>query len=66
MNLLEIGGVDLTGIFVLVGLILVGPPILFVIIGTYVRKKYKQAAAVFYILAALYLIIGFGMCFGGL
>ena len=61
MNFLE-GNMDLSGLFIIIGLIMFGPPILFAIIGAAVRKKSKTASKIFYILAVLYLIIGLGIC----
>lgn len=64
MNFLEVG--DLSGLFAIIILIMFGPPLLLVIIGFSVRKKNKEAATVLFILAALYVLVGLGMCFGGL
>ncbi|MBC9795879.1 hypothetical protein [Sinomicrobium weinanense] len=41
--------------------IMFGPPVLFAIIGILFRKR-KTVAKVFYILAAVYLVIGLGLC----
>ncbi|TCP25039.1 hypothetical protein EV195_10470 [Tenacibaculum skagerrakense] len=56
---------DYSGIFVIIFIILLLPPIVLAAIGFLIRKKYKDAATVFYILAVLYLIVGLGICFGG-
>ena len=56
---------DYSGIFVIIFVILLLPPIVLAAIGFSIRKKYKDAATVFYILAVLYLIVGLGICFGG-
>lgn len=64
MSFLEVG--NLSGIVFLIVLIMVGPPILFIIIGALIRKKHKKGANVFFILAALYLLVGLGLCFGGI
>ncbi len=64
MNFLEVG--DLSGLFAIIILIMLGPPLLLVIIGLSIRKKHKDIATVLFILAALYLLVGLGMCFGGM
>jgi len=61
--ILEVG--DMSGIVVIVFIVLFLPPILLITIGLLLRKKYKELAVVFYILAVLYLLIGIGLCFGG-
>ena len=48
---------DYSGIFVIIFIILLLPPIVLAVIGFLIRKKYKDAATVFYILAVLYLIV---------
>ncbi len=53
-------------IFFLIFGMLFGIPILFTIIGAFLRKKYKKAANVFFVLAVLYLLVGLGLCFGGI
>ena len=63
MSFLEVG--DLSGLVVLIFLILLGPPFVLLIIGLLLKKRNKQAANVFYILAVLYLLVGAGVCFGG-
>ncbi|MEC4004203.1 hypothetical protein OX283_006020 [Flavobacterium sp. SUN052] len=62
MIALEGGNYD--GLFLLIILIMFGPPILLSIIGFSVRKTNKQASLVLFILAGLYLIIGLGICGG--
>lgn len=62
MVFLEVG--DLSGLFVILGLIMFGPPVLLAVIGAAIRKKSKTASKIFYILAVLYLIIGLGICGG--
>ncbi len=59
---LEVG--NLSGLFTIIILIMFGPPLLFIIIGAVVRRKNKKASTVLFILGALYLLIGLGMCFG--
>ena len=56
---------DYSGVFVIIFVILLLPSIVLAAIGFAIRKKYKDAATVFYILAVLYLIVGLGICFGG-
>ena len=53
---------DYGGIFVLIGALMVGPPIVFAIIGLAFLKSHKRTAKVFFILAAVYLIISLGAC----
>lgn len=60
MILLEGGNLD--GIVVIIMFIMFGPPILLTIIGFSIRKNYPTAAKVLYILAAVYLIAGLGIC----
>lgn len=60
MIALEVG--NLNGLVAIFVLIMVGPPIVLTIIGLAIRKKHKKAAMVFYIIAALYLLIGLGIC----
>jgi uncharacterized membrane protein YhaH (DUF805 family) len=42
--------------------IMFGPAILLAIIGLVIRKKHNRASKVLFILAALYLIVGLGIC----
>lgn len=42
--------------------IMFGPAILLAIIGLVIRKKHNKASKVLFILAALYLIVGLGIC----
>ncbi|UNY99750.1 hypothetical protein MQE36_05240 [Zhouia spongiae] len=56
---LEVGNLD--GLFVLIFLVMFGPPVMLTLIGIILRKN-KKAAKVFYILAVTYLIIGLGLC----
>ena len=57
---LEVG--NLNGLFALIAAIMVGPSILLTIIGFVVYRKNKKTAKVLFILAAVYLIISFGIC----
>ncbi|CAL2088085.1 conserved hypothetical protein [Tenacibaculum sp. 190524A05c] len=57
---------DYSGIFIIIFVILLVPPLVLAVIGFLLRKKYKEVSVVFYILAVLYLIVGLGLCFGGL
>ena len=50
-----------TFIFLIV-LVMIGPPIVFTIIGFVMRNSNKQAAKIFYILAVGWLIIAGGIC----
>ncbi|MFC4739807.1 hypothetical protein ACFO3U_07355 [Flavobacterium ponti] len=56
------GNIDLSGLIIILVLIMVGPPILLTIIGFAVKKNNPKAAKVLFILAALYLLIGLGIC----
>ncbi|CAM1342548.1 hypothetical protein [Tenacibaculum amylolyticum] len=57
---------DYSGIVILILAILFGPPLVLIFLGTLLRKKYKNASKIFYILAVVYLLVGAGLCFGGL
>ncbi|WP_395076901.1 hypothetical protein [Flavobacterium sp.] len=63
MIALEVG--NLGGLVVILILIMVGPPIVLSIIGFAVRSNSPKTAKILFILAALYLLIGLGIC-GGL
>lgn len=58
--LLTING-GLEGLVYLIFAVMFGPPVLLAIIGIALRK-HKKASKVFYILAAVYLIVGLGIC----
>ncbi len=61
---LEVGNLD--GLVALIIVVMVGPALLFAIIGFILNaKRNKKAAKVFFILAGIYLLISFGIC-GGL
>jgi len=60
MNLLI--EVNLDGLIWLILGVMVGPAILLAIIGFALRKNYKKASKVFFILAVVYLIISLGVC----
>lgn len=60
MILLEVGNLD--GLVIIFVSIMVIPPIILTIIGFSIRKNYKKGALVLYILAAIYLLIGLGIC----
>lgn len=62
MIALEVGNLD--GLVAFFVLIMLGPPILFTIIGFSVKKNSPNAAKVLFILGGLYLIIGLGICGG--
>ena len=53
---------DFTGLIIMIGLVMVGPPVLFAIIGFSVKKKNPKAAKTLFILATVYLIVSFGVC----
>ncbi|GEL10425.1 hypothetical protein SAMN05192550_0536 [Flavobacterium glycines] len=56
------GNIDFGGIIVIMIMIMVVPPILLSIIGFAMKKDKPRTAKVFFILAALYLLIGLGIC----
>lgn len=60
MVALEVG--NLSGLIAFFIAIMVGPPILMTIIGFAVKKNHPNGAKVCFIIGALYLIIGFGIC----
>jgi hypothetical protein len=63
MTALEVG--NLNGLVAFFVAIMVGPPVLFTIIGFAVKKNNPKTAKVLFILGAVYLLIGLGIC-GGL
>lgn len=60
MIALEVGNLD--GLFILILSIMFGPPLLLTFIGFIVKKNAPKSAKVLFILAALYLLIGLGIC----
>ena len=60
MKALEIG--NLNSIFILIIVIMIGPPIILTLIGFGVKKNNPNAAKVLFILAAIYLLVGLGIC----
>lgn len=60
MILLEVG--DLTGLILLILFIMAGPPIILTVIGFSTKRNNPGTAKVLFILAAVYLIIGLGIC----
>ena len=60
MIALEVGNME--GLVYFFVLIMIGPPVLLTIIGFAVKKKNPYLAKGFFILAALYLLIGLGIC----
>lgn len=60
MKALEIG--NLNSIFILIIVIMFGPPIVLALIGFGVKKNNPNAAKVLFILAAIYLLVGLGIC----
>lgn len=53
---------DFTGLFIIILLIMFGPPILLTIIGLSIRGKNKKSAKILFIIATVYLIISLGIC----
>jgi len=60
MTALEVG--NLNGLVAFFVAIMVGPPILMAIIGFAIKKNNPNAAKVCFIIGALYLLIGLGIC----
>lgn len=60
MVLLEVG--DLTGLIILILFIMFGPPVILTIVGFSIKKNNRSTAKILFILAAVYLIIGLGVC----
>lgn len=60
MILQEIG--NLGGLIAFFIAIMLVPPILLIVLGFAIRKKYSTASKVIFILAGLYLVIGLGIC----
>ena len=60
MIALEVG--NLNGLVFFLVLIMIGPPVLFSIIGLAVRKINPKASKVLFILAVVYLLVGLGIC----
>lgn len=54
--------VNLDGLVTLIAAIMFGPAIVLTIIGFAVLRKNKKAAKICFILAAVYIIISFGIC----
>jgi len=53
---------DYGGLVIMILAIMFAPPVVLVLIGFAIRKKYKSAAKVCYILGTIYLIISLGIC----
>ena len=62
MILLLSPNMNLDGLIYLIIAIMLGPAILLTIIGFAVIKKNKKAAKVLFIMAAVYVIVSFGIC----
>ncbi|WP_338793965.1 hypothetical protein [Bernardetia sp. MNP-M8] len=60
MILVEIG--NLNGLVALIIGVMFGPPVLLSVIGVFLYKSNPKASKVLFILAAIYLLIGLGMC----
>lgn len=57
---LEVGNLD--GLLVLILLVLLGLPSLLIIVGFVVKKNRPEVAKALFILAAVYLLVGLGIC----
>lgn len=62
MILLLSPNMNLDGLIYLIVAIMFGPAIILAIIGFAILKKYKKAAKVLFILAAVYVIVSLGIC----
>tara|TARA_R110000868_G_C10699994_1_gene749041 strand:+ start:145 stop:357 length:213 start_codon:yes stop_codon:yes gene_type:complete len=63
MTKIPLEGGNLDGLFIIIILIMIGPAVLFMIIGALLlAKKNKKAGKIFFILAGVYLLISFGVC----
>lgn len=60
MTALEVG--NLGGLVAFFVAIMVGPPILMAITGFAIKKSHPNGAKVCFIIGALYLLIGLGIC----
>ena len=60
MIALEIG--NLGGLVAIMILIMIGPPILIAFIGFEIKENNPKTAKILFILAALYLLVGLGIC----
>ncbi len=60
MTALEVGNLD--GLVFTLVLIMVGPPVLLYIIGSFAKKSNPKTAKVLFILGTLYLLVGLGIC----
>lgn len=60
MIALEVGNLNVLVIFML--FVMLGPPTVLTLIGFGIKKNSPNAAKTLFILAALYLIIGLGIC----
>ena len=56
------GNMDLGGLIIILVLLMIGPPVLLSIIGFLIKKNSPKTAKILFILAALYLLIGLGIC----
>lgn len=54
---------ELGGIIAFFIAILIGPPIVFLIIGGTLLRKNRDRAKIFFILAVVYLIVAGGICY---
>jgi hypothetical protein len=62
MILLDISNDGFVLMIILILLILLGVPIILSIIGLVLRKKKPKTAKVLFIIAAVYVLIGLGIC----
>lgn len=60
--MIALEGGNYAGILILILIIMFGPPLLFATIGFFTYKYNRKSGKVLFILAALYLLIGLGIC----
>jgi len=60
VSFIEIGNLD--GLFRVILMIMFGPAVLLAIIGFIIRRRYKKAAKVLFILATVYVTVSLGIC----
>jgi hypothetical protein len=53
---------ELETIIFLVLLVMFGPPVLFMILGAVKRTSNKETSKIFFVLAAVWLLVGGGIC----
>lgn len=62
MILLEVSSEAIITLIVVAILMMLGPPVVFLIIGMVLYKKNRDRAKVFFILSGVYLLVALGVC----